>query len=99
MTPADRQTAGHAVTPRRDSPARPADVIRDLVTLLRGRGLVRLYWSGCAIFAVLSVTQGLTVWCDGWHLTWRDVGIPITWLASDTHGAAEHLAQLARPQQ
>jgi len=30
----------------------------DLVTLLRGHGLTRLYWSACAVFAVVSVTEG-----------------------------------------
>lgn len=76
---------------------RPADVIRDLVTLLHGHGLTRLYWSACAILAVVSVARDLTVWCDGQHLTWQHAGTGTTWPATDTHGAAAHLAQLARP--
>jgi hypothetical protein len=67
-----------------------------LVTLLRGHGLIRLYWSACAMFAVVSVADGLTVWCDGRRLCWRHAGGDTTWPAADTHGAAERLAGLAR---
>jgi hypothetical protein len=83
----------------RPSTSRPGDVMRDLITLLRGHGLTRLYWSACTIFAVLSVTRGLTVWCDGRHLTWKHEGVATTWPAADTEGAATRLAKLARPQQ
>jgi hypothetical protein len=75
---------------------RPCDVIRDLVTLLRGHGLNRLYWSGCALLAVLSVTPTLTVWCDGRYLTCRHGGTRATWPATGTTQAAHDLAALAR---
>jgi hypothetical protein len=75
---------------------RPADVIRDLVTLLQSHGLTRLYWSASALLAVISVTQSLTVWTDGRHLAWKTQhGTWITLPAHDTHHAAQHLAHLA----
>jgi hypothetical protein len=75
---------------------RPADVARDLATLLRSHGLDRLYWSACALIAVISIAPGLTVWTDGHHLTWTQRGTATTLPAGDTHEAAEHLARLAR---
>ncbi|HEY1919995.1 MAG TPA: hypothetical protein VGH27_30860 [Streptosporangiaceae bacterium] len=60
-------------------------------------GFTRLYWSACALLAVLSVTGGLTVWCDGVQLCWRRDGITTRWPAGDTEGAATRLAELARP--
>jgi hypothetical protein len=59
--------------------------------------MTRLYWSACSIRAVISVTPALTVWCDGHHLTWRYDGVPVTWPAHDTAGAAARLAELAHP--
>ncbi|HEY1920797.1 MAG TPA: hypothetical protein VGH27_34945 [Streptosporangiaceae bacterium] len=76
---------------------RPRDVARELVTLLRAQGLSHLYWSACAMLAVLSVSGGLTVWCDGVHLCWRRDGTTTRWPAEDTEGAATRLAELARP--
>jgi hypothetical protein len=90
--PAARPTTPYTST----TPYRPADVIRDLVTLLRGHGLDRVYWSACAVFAVVSVAEGLTVWCDGRRLCWRHAGSGTTWPAADTHGAAGRLAELVR---
>lgn len=86
---------------RPSTPYRPGDVIRDLVTLLRGHGLTRLYWSACAALAVVSVAEGLTVWCDGHHLTCRYQGTQATWPVGSTDQAASDLATLARtkPQQ
>jgi hypothetical protein len=81
------------------TPHRPADVIRELVTLLRGHGCHRLYWSACTLQAVVSVTTGLTVWCDGRSLRWQHAGSDTTWPADDTEGAATRLAQLTRPSQ
>jgi hypothetical protein len=76
---------------------RPGDVIRELVTLLRGHGLDRLYWSACALLAVLSVTPTLTVWTDGRYLTChRHGGSRATWPATSTSQAAHELATLAR---
>lgn len=77
---------------------RPADIARELATLLQSHGLTRLYWSACALLAVISVTPGLTVWLltDGHYLTWTRHGTLTTIPAHDTHSAAEHLAHLAR---
>ncbi len=74
--------------------ARPGDVVRDLVTLLRGHGLTRLYWSACSVRAVLSL-PGVTVWCDGRFLAWWHEGTDTRWPAADTEGAARRLAELA----
>ncbi|HEY1914817.1 MAG TPA: hypothetical protein VGH27_04505 [Streptosporangiaceae bacterium] len=75
---------------------RPADVVRELATLLRAQGLHRLYSSACTLIAVISIANGLTVWTDGRYLTWTCQGTPTSWPADDTHHAAEHLARLAR---
>jgi hypothetical protein len=76
-------------------PARPGDVIRDLVTLLGSHGLTRLYWSACSLRAVLSL-PGITVWTDGRHLSWQHQGAPTTWPATATDQAARELAILSR---
>ncbi|HEX4101802.1 MAG TPA: hypothetical protein VHY21_14895 [Pseudonocardiaceae bacterium] len=91
------QPRGRARPPATRTPAfpRPTDVVRELVTLLRTHGLQRLYWSGCALIAVISITNGLTVWTDGRYLTWTSHGTRTTLPAHDTHTAAEHLAHLA----
>jgi hypothetical protein len=74
---------------------RPADIVRELATLLRGHGLDQLYWSACALLAVISVAPGLTVWTDGRHLTWTRHGTTTTVPVDDTSQAAQHLARLA----
>jgi hypothetical protein len=74
---------------------RPADVLRDLVTLLRGYGLTHLYWSACAACGVLSLPR-MTVWlCDGQSLSWRHEGTHALWPAHDIEGAARRLATLS----
>lgn len=96
MTP-DAGDPPHRRPARRERPVgreRPADVLRDLVTLLRGYGLVRLYWTACAVRGVLSLPR-VTVWCDGRFLTWQHEGTEATWPAHDTEGAARQLAVLA----
>ncbi|HEY3956045.1 MAG TPA: hypothetical protein VGM53_21955 [Streptosporangiaceae bacterium] len=97
--PADRPrgwAGAHTPAARPATPYRPGDVIRDLVTLLRGHGLGRLYWSACAVLAVVSVTPGLTVWCDGQRLTCRYQGTQTAWPVASTDQAARDLATLAR---
>jgi len=65
---------------------------------LRSRGFTRLYGGGGARYGVLSVTGGLTIWCDGRALTWqRPDGRQAAWPATDPSGAAARLAALARP--
>ena len=75
---------------------RPADISRELVTLLRTHGLTHVYWSAYTHRAVISVAPGLTIWTDGYHLTWICHGTRTTLPACDTSHAAEHLARLAR---
>lgn len=74
---------------------RPGDVLHALADLRRARGLTRLYGSACTLYGVLSITDGLTVWCDGQHLWWRTDGEPSTWPAADPEGAARLLIGLA----
>jgi hypothetical protein len=102
--PPDRprgRPGAHTPAARPSTPYRPGDVIRELVTLLHGHGLTHLYWSACALLAVVSVTPTLTVWCDGRQLTCQYRGTQTTWPAANTDQAARNLATLARtsPQQ
>jgi hypothetical protein len=46
--------------------------------------------------AVLSVSQGLTVWCWGGRIfRWREGDSTLTWPAGDVRGAAAWLAAAA----
>jgi hypothetical protein len=75
---------------------RPADALRALADLLRANGLTRLYGSACTLYGVLSITYGLTVWCDGRRLWWQLNDDQATWPATDPQGAARILTTLAR---
>lgn len=78
-------------------PGSPREVIRELIMLLRAHGLTtRMYAAACTLVAVVSITPGLTVWCQGASLRWRHQGQLATWPAGDTEGAAAALAALAR---
>jgi hypothetical protein len=74
---------------------RPRDVIAAIEAGLRERGLTRLYPAACPQIGVLSVTPGLTAWCDGRTLTWRQAGAQTSWPVADAEGAARELADLA----
>lgn len=63
--------------------------------LLARHGLTRVYTAACQVFAVISVTAGLTVWTNGRRLWWDENGQPRAWPAADPEGAAAHLAALA----
>jgi hypothetical protein len=97
-TPPDRPHGRTTPRPPAAPPAtawhRPADISRELVTLLRTHGLTHLYWSACAILAVISVAPGLTAWCDGRYLICHYQGTRATWPAASTEQAACELAQL-----
>jgi hypothetical protein len=69
------------------------------VTLLGVHGITRVYWSACSFFSVISIAEGLTVWCDRWDLHWRIHGKDTVWPAADTEGAAGHLAALVNDRQ
>jgi len=75
-------------------PGHPAAV---LARLLTRHGPTRVYVAACHLYAVISVTAGLTVWTNGRQLWWDQPGQPSTWPATDPEGAAAHLAGLAAP--
>ncbi len=64
--------------------------------LERRYGLTRLYGRANRSIGVLSISVGVTVWCDGRRLTWQVLGQQVTWPADDPDGAAPRLALLAR---
>jgi hypothetical protein len=74
---------------------RPADVLAAVEAGLRSLGVGRLYLAGCPPIAVLSVAPGVTAWCDGHTLTWKQAGEQVTWPVADVEGAARRLADLA----
>jgi len=74
---------------------RPAAALRALAAQLRVVGITRLYGSACALFGVLSVAYGLTVWTNGRLLWWQTGDDQETWPAADPQGAARLLATLA----
>lgn len=79
------------------APASPGHLAATIARLLAGHGLTRIYTAACHLYAVISVTIGLTVWTNGGQLWWDHHGQPRTWPAADPEGAAAHLATLAAP--
>ena len=77
--------------------ASPARIAAALAGLLTARGLTRVYTAACELFAVTSVTAGLTVWTNGLVLWWDHGGQRQSWPAADTERAAGHLAAAAGP--
>lgn len=75
----------------------PADVVRALDGRLRQHGVRRVYSAACAVFGVVSVNTGLTVWTNGRVLLWHFNGVADACPAADVEGAAERLAMLAAP--
>lgn len=75
----------------------PADVVRALDGRLRQHGVRRVYGAACAVFGVVSVDKGLTVWTNGQVLLWHFNGVADACPAADVEGAAERLAMLATP--
>ena len=73
----------------------PASVVRALDQMLRQRGMTRVYGAACAVFGVISVDTGLTVWTNGRVLLWHFNGMPDAYPAADVEAAAERLAMLA----
>ena len=65
--------------------------------LLARHGLTRVYTAACQVFAVISITAGLTVWTNGRQLWWDEHGQSRAWPAADPDGAAAHLAAIAAP--
>ena len=63
--------------------------------VLRDLGLPRLYLRACPLIGVLSVALGVTAWCEGLTLTWRQASEEVTWSVVDVEGAAHRLAELA----
>ncbi|HEY3955593.1 MAG TPA: hypothetical protein VGM53_19665 [Streptosporangiaceae bacterium] len=75
---------------------RPADVLAAVQAGLADLGVTRLYTASSPGRAVLSVSAGVTAWCDGQTVTWQQDGKPVTWTAADPLGAAQQLAEVAQ---
>lgn len=78
------------------APSSPGHLAAAVARLLARHGLTRIYTAACHLYAVISVTAGLTIWTNGRQLWWDRPGQPGTWPADDPEGAA-HLAGLAAP--
>lgn len=92
MKPPYLTTPGPEPTPPRQ---RPAAALGALAAQLRAAGVTRLYGSACALFGVLSVAYGLTVWTNGRVLWWQAGDEQAVWPAADPQGAARVLTALA----
>ncbi|WP_052745829.1 hypothetical protein [Allosalinactinospora lopnorensis] len=69
--------------------ATPAEAIGRLHSYLTAAGMRRLYAADRTTIALLSVREGLTVWCMHGRFQWRDEdGRQITHPAADPEGAA-----------
>ena len=77
--------------------ASPARIAAALAGLLAARGLTRVYTAACELFAVISVTAGLTAWTNGRQLWVTYGGQREPWPAARAQAAAARLAELARP--
>jgi hypothetical protein len=73
----------------------PADLVRALDGMLRQRGIRRVYSAACAVFGVVSIDVGLTVWTNGRVLLWHVNGVADACPAAEVEDAAERLALLA----
>jgi hypothetical protein len=69
----------------------PAAALGALAAQLRAAGITRLYGTACALFGVLSITYGLTVWTNGRLFWWQRDDEEIRWPAADPGGAARQL--------
>ena len=78
----------YLTAPRPNPRQQPAAALRALAAYLRAAGITQLYGSACALFGVLSVASGLTVWTNGRLLWWQTGGNQQTWPATDPQGAA-----------
>ncbi len=85
----------YLAAPAPNSRQRPAAALRALAAQLRAAGITRLYGSACALFGVLSVAYGLTVWTNGRLLWWQTGDDQESWPAADPQGAARALTALA----
>jgi hypothetical protein len=85
----------YLTAPRPNPRRQPAAALRALAAHLRAAGITQLYGSACALFGVLSVANGLTVWTNGRLLWWQTGGNQATWPATDPQGAARALTALA----
>ena len=79
------------------APASPAAVAAALARHLAGHGITGVYTAATLKVAVISVTEGLTVWTDGQLLWCTQAGRRHTWPASALAAAAGQIVALARP--
>ena len=79
-----------------DGPVDAQAALWALADELARLGVTRVYGRASVSIGVLSVSLGVTVWCDGLRLSWWLLGKPMSWSASDPRGAAAQLAAVAR---
>ena len=79
------------------APATPAAVAAALARHLAAYGITGVYTAATLKVAVISVTEGLTVWTDGQLLWCTQAGRRHTWPASALAAAAGQIVALARP--
>jgi hypothetical protein len=77
--------------------ASPAAVATALARHLAAYGITGVYTASTYKFAVISVTEGLTVWTNGQLLWCTQAGQHHTWSASGIAAAAAQIVTLARP--
>jgi hypothetical protein len=70
------------------------ELLGDLVAELEQHGVQVIDARAYPTAGVLRTSAGLTVWCYGWLLRWRQDGQEVTWPAADAYGAARRLAEL-----
>ncbi len=78
-------------------PASPAAVAAALARDLAAYGITGVYTAATIKVAVISVTEGLTIWTNGELLWCTQVGRRHTWPASAHAAAAAQIVALARP--
>ena len=70
------------------------ELLGELVAELQQHGVQVLDARAYPTAGVVRVPGGLTIWCYGHLLRWRQDGAEVIWPAADAYGAARRLAEL-----
>jgi hypothetical protein len=79
------------------APASPAAVAAALARHLAAHGITGVYTAATYKVAVISVTEGLTIWTNGPLLWCTQAGQRHTWSASALAATAAQIVALAHP--